>query len=83
MNWNEKLNLEGEEVIAINIKGILYENETLDEGLKRLGGCRGDESFWLWTANKIFFCGMYDNAKWIESLPRNPSNGYPSHIGGG
>ena len=89
MNWKEELNLEGEEVIAINIKGVLYENEMLDEGIKRLdrefdgeyGNSEG-ESFWAWTKNKIFFYGVYDGSEWVDSLPRNPSIGIPEHIGG-
>ena len=48
------------------------------------GGYGGSEGvpFTLWTANRVYFPGVYDGAEWCESVPRNPCDEAKEHVGG-
>lgn len=90
-NWKIELEkmLGDEELLKINIAGDMYYPEMLNDAFKRLerefddgfGGNEG-EPFWAWTKTKVYFCTVYDGAEWIDSIPRNPQFGEPTHIGG-
>lgn len=38
---------------------------------------------WAWTATRVIFIGTYDGSTWVQDIPRSPTEGNPSHIGGG
>jgi len=38
--------------------------------------------FFMWTANRVYFAVCYDGAESVASVPRNPCDEPPSHVGG-
>ena len=89
-NWKTEIEkiLGEEELLAINIGGVLFSKKKMGTALKRLdnyfddsaGGQKG-LSFWAWSKSKIVFCCTYDGMEWVEMLPRKPDRGIPVHIG--
>jgi len=85
-NWKDGLKKEtkGEEIIAINIDGILYEKDKLSVAISRIDSIyskREGHSFWVWTESTIYFCGTYDSKISIDKVPRNPSEEMPYSVG--
>ncbi len=46
------------------------------------GGVEG-KAFFLWTKERVYFPACYDGSEWVVSVPRNPCDEIPAHIGGG
>ena len=38
---------------------------------------------YAWTPTRILFVCYYDNATWVDSIPRNPDETIPKMFGGG
>lgn len=96
INWKKELDeiLDGDVLTGINIAGTLYDKESLDAALDRLDvdfedrcgeidfyGETDSEPFWAWSKEYVYFCVEYDGSEWISRVPRNQSDGTPTHIG--
>ncbi len=73
-----KTNTEYVNTIAENDVAEVLMNRDFDGGY---GGIEGN-SFFAWSKNRVYFCHAYDGAESVESVPRNPCEEIPNHIGG-
>lgn len=53
-------------------------NRDFDGGFGSICG----NSFFAWSKNRVYFCHAYDGGESVESVPRNPCEEIPNHIGG-
>jgi len=93
-NWKvdllELVKSNEDELVAINIRGVLFKKDQLKLALAKLdrnfdggfGGTEGDP-FWAWGKKNVYFCAEYDGSEWVTCIPIKPSKGEPHHIGGG
>lgn len=77
---------EDEETVSSAKLGVVlsWDEAALSLDREFSDGFGGPEAnaIWVWTPTRVYFLSCYDGAENLEYVPRHPTAGNPSHIGG-